>query len=87
MNQLNIEMHNITIDTEDKSVIEAVRALLKGYGVSYSESPGKSPYSADFVKRVKDAETRIEKGEYIEVDPGNLWESIESGLKTRRRKI
>lgn len=74
-------MLNLTIDTEDKRIIEAVRALLKGYGVSYSEKREKSPYSASFVKKVKKAKTRITKGEFIEVDPENLWESIESGLK------
>lgn len=80
-------MHSITIDTEDKSIIEAVRALLKGYGVSYSESEGDGLYSSDAVKRVKEAEARIERGEYIEVDPSNLWESIESGLKKKQRQI
>lgn len=39
----------------------------------------KSPYSHSFEKKVQEARASKAKGELIEVNPENVWESIESG--------
>lgn len=79
-------MTTITIETRDETAIVAVKALLHGLGVPYSERQVESPYAPEFVKKVKEAESRVYEGEYITVDPKNVWESIESGLKDKPQK-
>jgi isopropylmalate/homocitrate/citramalate synthase len=81
-------MTKITIETEDKTALIAVKALLHGLGVPYSESHSHtdSSYDPEFVKKVKAAESRVEEGDFITVDPENLWGSIESGLKDKPQK-
>lgn len=79
-------MTTITIETKDETAITAVKALLHGLGVSYSEKQVESPYAPEFVNKVKEAESRINEGDYITVDSRKVWESIESGLKDKPQK-
>lgn len=44
----------------------------------------KRAYSPSFDEKVKQARSSKAKGDLIEVDPENLWESIESGLEQYR---
>lgn len=47
----------------------------------------KSPYSHSFEKKVKEARASKAKGELIEVNPENVWESIGSGPEQQRPDV
>lgn len=48
------------------------------------EKRKKAFYSPSFDKKVKEARDSKAKGELIEVDPENVWESIGSGSEQQR---
>lgn len=79
-------MTTIILETKDNTAIIAVKALLHGLGVPYSERQEESPYAPEFIKKVKEAESRVDEGEFITVDPKNVWRSIESELKGKPQK-
>lgn len=71
------EMETITIKINPRS--KAGKLLKEMLEVVYSKLPGieivqeESPYNPEFVKKIKRAEKR---GDYIEIDPKNVWDSI-----------
>ncbi len=70
-------MTTIEID-ESSEQAKAIVAMLKAFDfVKFvGKKEKKSPYNAEFVKKIKEAEKR---GSYTEIDPDNVWESL--GLK------
>jgi len=64
-------MTTLTINTEDKEVLKAVKALLKGFKVSFEEKPDK-PYDPEFVALVKEAEKEIKEGKGIKMSSTEL---------------
>ncbi|WP_149241028.1 DUF2683 family protein [Dyadobacter sp. 32] len=69
-------MTTFTINTEDQQVIKAVKALLKGFKVSFEEKEDK-PYNAEFVAMIKESERQINEGNTVTLEPGaNLWDLV-----------
>lgn len=70
-------METITIHTSDKDTLTKIKAYLNKLEVSYNivSSEENQHYNEKFVKMVLDA--HLEKGGK-EIDPRNIWESIES---------
>jgi hypothetical protein len=69
-------MTTFTIDTEDQQVLKAVKALLKGFHVSFEEKKDK-PYNAEFVAMVKESERQIKEGKTVTLEPGaNIWDLV-----------
>ena len=64
-------MTTLTINTEDKEVLKAVKALLKGFDVSFEEKSDK-PYDPEFVALVKEAEKEIKEGKGIKMSATEL---------------
>jgi hypothetical protein len=52
--------------------IKSLKGILKALKIPFETSS----YSPEFVSKIKKSEKEIEKGEYITVDPNNIWESI-----------
>jgi hypothetical protein len=66
-------METLVIHTENHKQLEALKALVKSWGISFE----KYPYNPAFVAELKNRETNIEKGKTITIkDPKNIWESI-----------
>ncbi len=66
-------METLVIHTESQEQLEALKALVKSWGISAE----KYPYNPAFVAEIKQREENIEKGETVTVkDPKNIWESI-----------
>jgi hypothetical protein len=71
-------MTTLTIETEDEEILKAVKALLKGFDVSFQEKI-ESPYDPEFVAKIRRSEKQIEKGETIEFESGtNLWDLVDT---------
>ncbi|MCO5259028.1 MAG: hypothetical protein M9916_02680 [Crocinitomicaceae bacterium] len=67
-------METIKINPRSKAgkALEAILQILAGQpGVEIMEN--KSPYNPEFVKKIKRAEKR---GDFIEVNPKDVWASI-----------
>lgn len=67
-------MTTLTIKTEKEEVIEAVRALLRGFEVADDK-----PYDPEFVAMIKESEQQVRKGKTVKYEPGtNLWDLIDT---------
>ena len=66
-------METLVIHTENQKQLDALKALVKSWGISAE----KYPYNPVFVAEVKKRESNIKKGETVTIkDPKNIWESI-----------
>lgn len=64
-------METLVIHTENKQQLEALKALVKSWGIGFE----KYPYDVKFVEELKLREKNIEKGEIVPIkDPENIWE-------------
>jgi len=46
-------MTTLRIDTEDKKILKAVRAILETFEVPFEEARSDSPYDPEFVKKIE----------------------------------
>ena len=66
-------METLVIHTENQKQLDALKALVKSWGINAE----KYPYNPAFVAEVKKRENNIKKGEIVTIkDPKNIWESI-----------
>ncbi len=66
----------IQLDGRSKQA-KALIALLKSLSfVKIKKEQQESLYNPEFVKKIKEAEEEIEKGNTIRINPNNVWESI-----------
>jgi hypothetical protein len=71
-------MTTLFINTEDKAVLQAVRALLKGFKVPFEEAKDKE-YNPEFVAMVKSSEKQIKAGKTVKLEAGaNVWDLVSS---------
>ena len=71
-------MTTLLIKTEDQTVLKAVKALLKGFKVTFEEAPEKG-YNPEFVAMVEEGEKQIKEGRTVELKEGeNLWDLVAS---------
>ncbi|MCF0058767.1 DUF2683 family protein [Dyadobacter sp. CY356] len=67
-------MTTLTIETEDPEIIKAVKALLRGFEVTYTEDSD-SPYAPEFVEKIRRSEQQIKEGKTVKFESGsNLWD-------------
>ena len=64
-------MRTLIMHPENKEQLKALKAFAKALNITFEESP----YNPEFVAMVKEADKR---GNYIEIDPNNLWDSLNS---------
>ena len=66
-------METLVIHTESQIQLDALKALVKSWGISAE----KYPYDPLFVAEINRRERNVEKGEVIVIKgPKNIWESI-----------
>lgn len=65
-------MTTLTIDTKDKAVIKAVKALLKGFEVPF-EVEDDSPYDPEFVAKIHESEKQIREGNSVKIELDDIW--------------
>lgn len=71
-------MTTLTIETEDEEILKAVKALLKGFDVSFQEKT-ESLYDPEFVAKIRRSEKQIEQGKTTEFESGtNLWDLVDT---------
>ncbi|MGV3602879.1 MAG: DUF2683 family protein [Dyadobacter fermentans] len=71
-------MTTLTIKTENEEVMNAVRALLRGFKVTFEEREDK-PYDPEFVAMIKESERQIREGKTVQYEPGtNVWDLVNS---------
>lgn len=64
-------METLVIHPENKQQLDALKALVKSWGIGFE----KYPYDVKFVEELKLREKNIRKGETIKInDPENIWE-------------
>ena len=69
-------MTTFMIDTEDKEVLKAVKALLKGFKVPFEVKADK-PYNAEFVAKIEKSRQQVRDGKTIKYEPGtSLWDLV-----------
>lgn len=65
-------MQTLIIETEGRK-LDALVAILEALEISFKSS--ESPYSAEFVQKIKQSETEAKKGEIVELEEGqDLWD-------------
>lgn len=70
-------MTTLRIDTEDRKILKAVRAILETFEVPFEEAQSASPYDPDFVAMVKESQQEAREGKTVTFEEGtNLWELI-----------
>lgn len=68
----------LAIDTQNKQVLEAVKALLKGFEVSFEEKV-ESPYDPVFVAMIRESEQQIEEGKSVILKEGaSVWDLVDT---------
>ncbi|REA59308.1 hypothetical protein DSL64_18475 [Dyadobacter luteus] len=65
-------MTTLTINTEDKEVLKAVKALLKGFKVSYEEKT-EDPYNSEFIAKIEKSRQDVRDGNTVKVDLDDIW--------------
>jgi|GEM_PF-2022089 len=71
-------MTTLTIKTESEEVIAAVRALLRGFEVTFEERDDKT-YAPEFVSMIKESEQQVREGKTVKYEPGtNLWDLVDT---------
>ena len=71
-------MTTLRIDTEDRKILKAVRAILESFEVPFEEAHSDdSPYDPDFVAMVKESQQEAREGKTVTFEEGtNLWELV-----------
>lgn len=70
-------MITLRIDTEDRKILKAVRAILESFEVPFEEAQSESPYDPEFVSMVKESQQEPKEGKVVTFEEGtNLWELI-----------
>ncbi|TDE10005.1 DUF2683 family protein [Dyadobacter psychrotolerans] len=60
-------MTTLTINTEDKEVLNAVKALLKGFKVSFKEKQD-APYNPEFVAKIEKSRQEVREGKTVKIE-------------------
>lgn len=69
-------METLIMHPENKEQLMALKAFAKAMKVKFETN--KSPYSDEFVAKIKESEKQIEEGQFITLDPNkSIWENIE----------
>jgi hypothetical protein len=63
-------MTTLTIKTENKEVMNAVRALLTGFKVTFEET---SPYDPEFVAKIEKSRQQVREGKTVKIDLDDIW--------------
>ena len=70
-------MTTLRIDTEDRKILKAVRAILESFEVPFEEAQSDSPYDPEFVATVKESQQEAKEDKTVIFEEGtNLWELI-----------
>jgi predicted adenine nucleotide alpha hydrolase (AANH) superfamily ATPase len=68
-------METVIMHPESKEQLSALKAFAKALNVKFETN--KSPYSPDFLAKIKKSEKQVERGEFITLDPSkSLWENL-----------
>lgn len=65
-------MTTLTIDTKDKQVLNAVKALLKGFQVSFEEVE-ESSYDPEFVANIEKSRQQVREGKTVKIELDEIW--------------
>ncbi len=65
-------MTTLTIDTKDKEILKAVKALLKGFEVPF-EVESDSPYDPEFVAKIKKSQQEVKDGKTVKIHLDEIW--------------
>jgi len=65
-------MTTFTIDTEDKEILKAVKALLKGFRVPFKERQDK-PYNPEFVAKIEKSRQQMTEGKIVKIELDDIW--------------
>ncbi len=69
-------MTTLTIDTEDKKVLKAVKAMLKAFEIPFEEAK-ESPYDPEYVAMIKRREQQAKDGNTVTLEEGSsVWSLI-----------
>ena len=70
-------MTTLRIDTEDRKILKAVRAILESFEVPFEEARSDSPYDSEFVAMVRESQKEAREGKTVTFAEGaNLWDLI-----------
>jgi hypothetical protein len=66
-------MESLVIHTGSKEQLDALKALIKSWKISFE----KYPYNSNFLNEIKRRENNVAVGDVIIIkDPKNIWDSI-----------
>lgn len=62
----------LTIDTKDKAVLKAVKALLRGFEVPF-EVEDDSLYDPEFVAKIQRSQQQAKEGKTVKIELDEIW--------------
>jgi hypothetical protein len=65
-------MTTITIHTEDKEQLNALKAFMKALKIKFEMSNDDKPYNPEFVAKIKESKKQIQEGKFTRVDINDL---------------
>lgn len=70
-------MTTLTIDTNDKKILKAVKAILKSFEVPFEVKENDNPYDPKFVAKIHESEQQIREGKSVIYKQGSdLWDLV-----------
>ncbi len=73
-----MQTFNIKAETEDSTQIEAIKAVLKALKIKFSITKSAvKPYKAEFLKKIKQSEEDIKKGNYTTLKANDIDKYID----------
>ena len=74
-----MQTFNIKAETDDSTQIEAIKAVLKALKIKFSISKSDTkPYNVEFLKKIKQSEEDIKKGNSTTVEANDIDKYIDS---------
>lgn len=65
-------MTTLTIDTKDEQVLKAVKALLRGFDISFEEKED-FPYDPEFVAKIERSRQEVREGKTSKIALDEIW--------------
>jgi len=67
-------METLIVQPKDKEQLAALKAIMKALKVNFTtEKDTKSPYSPEFVAKMKQGEEDIKAGRTTKIEPADIW--------------
>lgn len=66
-------MTTLTVHTEDKEQLEALKAVLKALKIKFEVFNDSKSYDPEFVNKIQESKNQLDKGQFKVIPTTDLW--------------